>query len=295
MDSTKGRLLFLTGLSGAGRSTTLKTFEDLGYRIIDNLPPFLLSRLDEAILNHEVPLPLVVGFEVRTYERDIETMYQSLQAIKKRHAAQLIFLTCQENVLVTRYNTTRRRHPMPEHQLRDAIQHEQKILNLLRPLADHEIDTSGISVVMLRRVLQKVFHVTPKQSDINVRLISFSYRFGLPADADIVFDVRFLENPSYEESLKTLTGQDDAVARFISQDKKWNAFFEILKKLLDLAMQGYLNSGRSYLTVAIGCTGGQHRSVFVVEKMLEYLTTDHHSIEIEHRELGISHHVTSTS
>jgi RNase adapter protein RapZ len=278
-------IIFLTGMSGAGRSTAIKVFEDLGYATIDNLPHFLMESLLQAITQQRIEMPLVVGFDIRSFELDVTKLEKIISDFRQKYAVRLLFLNCQDEVLLRRYSATRHRHPLSNVSLLEGIAKERQLLQGLINQADHVIDTTAISVVTLGRVLQNIFG-RQSSAQLQIRFLSFSYRRGLPPDADIVFDARFLKNPHYEEQLQKLTGKDPEVARFIERDKAWHAFAAPFKELLIATLQEFKQSGRSYLTIAIGCTGGQHRSVFIAEHLATFVREQGESVVVEHRELN---------
>lgn len=276
-------IIFLTGMSGAGRSSTLKIFENLGYNIIDNLPCFMLSQLKEGLEAKKIELPLVVGFDVRSLQDEGDALNSIIQDFRQKYKLSLLFLECHTEILLKRYNVSRQRHPFGGTTLLEAIEKERHCLSPIKENADNVIDTSVISVVTLGRVLRNIYS-HPTSPDLQIRIMSFSYRRGLPPEADIVLDARFLENPHYEESLQKKTGMDQDVVKFIIRDKSWRPVFDSIKQMLSPTIAGFKNSGRSYLTIAIGCTGGQHRSVFMVEQLGAYLESLGETISIEHRE-----------
>ncbi|WP_010301243.1 RNase adapter RapZ [Candidatus Odyssella thessalonicensis] len=277
--------IFITGMSGAGRSTALKVFEDLGYVVIDNLPQYLFSYIQSGALAGKLQLPLVIGVDVRTLTQQVDSFLCTLKDLRQTYKVKLLYLECQDDVLLKRYNISRHRHPYGQKTLEEGIHYERVSLAPLNEAADHVIDTSLVSVITLGRVLKNIF-VRSTSPKLQIRLISFSYRKGLPSDADIVWDARFLENPHYEESLKHLTGQDEFVAKFLLQDPLWHRIFHLLEETLGPTLAGFKNSGRSYLTIACGCTGGQHRSVFMVEQLAEFLEKNGEEVMVEHRELS---------
>lgn len=277
-------IIFVTGMSGAGRSSTLKIFENLGYNTIDNLPYFMLEDLYKGITSEKLRLPLVVGFNVRSFNDERDQFSMILHQFKQKYKVRLVFLDCQNDILLKRYNVSRQRHPFGEKNLLEGIEHERDQLKTIKESADHVIDTSVVSVITLGRVLRNIFGraATPK---LQIRLMSFSYRRGLPPEADMVLDARFLENPYYEDHLQKLTGQDPEVAAFLKRDQSWNPVFDSIKQMLTPMLAGFKYSGRTYLTIAIGCTGGQHRSVYSVEQLGAYLKELGENVFIEHREL----------
>lgn len=287
MTKNNPTIIFLTGMSGAGRSTAIKVFEDLGYATIDNLPHFLMESLLQAITDHHMELPLVVGFDIRSFDLDVAKLEKIINEFRQRYTVRLLFLNCQNEVLLQRYSATRHRHPLSNSSLLEGIGKERQLLQGLIEQADYVIDTTAISVVTLGRVLHNIFALH-SLAQLQIRFLSFSYRRGLPLDADIVFDARFLRNPHYEEHLQKLTGRDPEVARFIERDKSWQVFAEAFKQLLVTTLQEFKYSGRSYLTIAIGCTGGQHRSVFIAETLAKFIREQGENVVVEHRELGPS-------
>ena len=277
-------VIFITGMSGAGRSTTLKIFEDLGYAVIDNLPHFMLRELRQGVFEQQVHLPVVVGFDVRAYQENTDNVLENIQQFKNHLETRLIFLDCQDEILMRRYSVTRHRHPLAGKTIFERVKAERHILLPVLKAADHVIDTSLISPITLGRIVKKAF-AKSRESGLEIHVISFSYKKGLPIEADIVFDARLLDNPYYEEDLRPLTGRDPAVATYINRDKNLQPILDGFKMMLKYALQGYKKSGRNYLTVAIGCTGGQHRSVYLTEQIGAYLEECGEKVNIEHREL----------
>lgn len=281
-------IIFVTGVSGAGRSSALKIFENLGYNIIDNLPCFMLPTLKEGLQSNNLNLPVIVGLDVRSLESGADILKETLEDFRENYKVRLLFLECQTDILLKRYNVSRHRHPFKGLTLLEAIENERECLEPIKDISDHIINTSVISVVTLGRVLRNIFS-RPSSPDIEIRVMSFSYRKGIPPEADIVLDARFLENPYYEENLRDQSGLDEDVKKFIIRDKNWRSVFESMKQMLDPTITGFKNSGRSYLTIAIGCTGGQHRSVFIAEQIGIHLKNSGESIHIEHRESSSWH------
>ncbi|MBX3457185.1 MAG: RNase adapter RapZ [Candidatus Paracaedibacteraceae bacterium] len=277
-------LIFVTGMSGAGRSTALKVFEDLGYTIIDNLPQCLLVGLIDGLKNQRISLPLVLGMDVRAIGAEVESFLEIVDDLRGFYEVRLLYLGCQNDILMKRYNVSRHRHPYGVKSLAEGIQEERERLSPIKSAADHVIDTSVLSVVTLGRVLKNIFG-RPTSPQLQIRIMSFSYRRGIPPEADMVLDARFLDNPHYEEHLQPLTGRDDPVAKFLTHDKSWSGVFSSIKNMLLPTLTGFKNSGRSYLTIACGCTGGQHRSVFMAEQIALYLKDLGETVFIEHREI----------
>jgi UPF0042 nucleotide-binding protein len=278
------RLLVITGMSGAGRSTALKTFEDMGYEAVDNLP---LSLLPNLLVPSAAHLPLAVGVDVRTRDFAVPALVEALDRLAKEHDLDLriIFLDCDDDRLERRYTETRRRHPLAaERPVADGIKLERERVRPLRDRADLVIDTSLLTPSDLKRVLQGNFS-TEAASAFGIFVTSFSYRHGLPRDADIVLDVRFLTNPHYVPTLQGLSGKDQAVGDYIAADPDFEPLFEQFCAWLGRLLPRFEREGKSYLTIAIGCTGGRHRSVYVAERLAAWLGRERYRVSIAHRDL----------
>ena len=263
------RLLVVTGMSGAGRSTALKVLEDLGYEAVDNLPLSMLP----SLLAAPAPAPLAIGVDVRTRDFGVSTLLAALDRLIAQHALalQIVFLDCEDDRLVRRYTETRRRHPLAgDRPVTDGIALERQRVSPLRDRADLVIDTTALSPGDLKRLLYGHFALNAS-SRITIFVTSFSYRHGLPRDADLVFDVRFLRNPHYVAALRPLTGRDAEVGRFIEADPDFAPFFERLCQWLAPLLPRYEREGKSYLTIAFGCTGGRHRSIYLAERLSAWL------------------------
>jgi RNase adapter protein RapZ len=282
----RDRVLLVTGMSGAGHSTALKALEDMGYEAVDNLPISLLPnivRLDPALAQ-----PLAIGIDIRTRDFGIASFLDALAPLVGASgiALKVIFLDCEDELLLRRYTETRRRHPLAgDRQVSDGIRLERERVSPLRERADLVIDTSALTAADLRRLLQGHFALD-RAPGVSVFVTSFSYRNGLPRDADLVFDVRFLDNPHYTAALRHLTGLDGPVGAFIEADPDFAPFFDRLTQLLLPLLPRYDREGKSYLTIAIGCTGGQHRSVFVAERLAECLRAQGKPVDVAHRDLA---------
>lgn len=289
------RLLLITGMSGAGKSTTLKALEDIGYEAVDNLP---LSLVDELVgLPGQHPGPLAIGVDIRTRDFGIDLFVREFDGLLARPDLNvgLVFLDCEDEILRQRYTETRRRHPMsersrktdgatPARRVSDGIAHERQLVTPLRDRADLVIDTSHLTLNELRRLLTGHFE-NDAESLFSVSVVSFSYRRGIPREADLVFDVRFLANPYYENDLRSLTGQDDRVGQFIAADPDFSTFYDSLIRLIEPLFKRFRGEGKSYLTIAIGCTGGQHRSVYMAERLHDWLVARGENATITHREI----------
>jgi RNase adapter protein RapZ len=277
----------ITGLSGAGRSEAAKALEDLSYFVVDNLPPALIGRMAELIVQVGSPSRVAIVADVRGGVFFSE-LYRGLQDLRElKIPYRIVFLEASDEDLVNRFKTTRRRHPLaPADRVIEGIRKERLMMESLKGDADLIIDSSGMSPHELRERVQDVFAGTRARSKVQVSLVSFGYKFGLPRDADLVFDVRFLPNPHWIDDLRPLPGTDPRVREFVRAEKAYGEFMRKLRSLLNTAVPGYEAEGKSYLTVAIGCTGGKHRSVVVAEELAEYFRRHGHSVTIDHRDLG---------
>jgi RNase adapter protein RapZ len=281
--AASGRLLVVTGMSGAGRSTALKAFEDMGYEAVDNLPLSLLPNL----LSAPAPPPLAIGIDVRTRDFGVNALLATLDSLVAEHNLELkiVFLDCEDDRLVRRYTETRRRHPLAgDRPVLDGIHLERQRVWPLRDRADLVIDTTALNPGDLKRLLHGNFALGAAPG-ITIFVTSFSYRHGLPRDADLVFDVRFLRNPHYVAGLRPLTGRDAPVGAFIEADQDFAPFFKRLCLLLAPLLPRYEREGKSYLTIAIGCTGGRHRSVYLVERLAAWLSEQGRPVGVNHRDL----------
>jgi RNase adapter protein RapZ len=279
----QGRLLVVTGMSGAGRSTALKAVEDMGYEAVDNLPLSLLPNL----LSAPATPPLAIGVDVRTRDFGVSALLATLDRLVAEHNLDLkiVFLDCEDDRLVRRYTETRRRHPLAgDRPVLDGIHLERQRVWPLRDRADLVIDTTALNPGDLKRLLQGHFALGTAPG-ITIFVTSFSYRHGLPRDADLVFDVRFLRNPHYVAALRPLTGRDAPVGAFIEADPDCAPFFKRLCLLLTPLLPRYEREGKSYLTIAIGCTGGRHRSVYLAERLAAWLSEQGRPVGVNHRDL----------
>jgi len=285
--SPRTPLLVVTGMSGAGRSTALKTLEDMGYEAVDNLPLSLLP----GLVGSQVPqTPLAVGVDVRTRDFAVPALVDALDRLVAENQLELkmVFLDCDDELLVRRYTETRRRHPLAgERPVADGIRLERQRVWPLRGRADLSIDTSALTPADLRRILHGHFALD-HAPEVAIFVTSFSYRHGLPRDADLVFDMRFLRNPHYDEILRPKTGLDPEVGAYIEADPDYARRFGELCQWLEQLLPRYESEGKSYLTIAIGCTGGRHRSVFVAERLAARFRSKGRKVDLAHRDLDRS-------
>lgn len=286
MAGGRRKVVLVTGLSGAGLSTALAALEDLGYDAIKNLPLFLVEPL---LASPELAgRPLAIEIDARSWGA-AEGVGKRFDMLAEREDAELclVFLEADGEVIQQRYSETRRPHPLAaDRPIADGVKQEIRMLRPLRGRADTVIDTTGLSVHDLKRKLKGMFALEASEG-LALFVTSFSYRKGLPRDADLVFDVRFLSNPHYVARLRPLTGLDRDVAAHVAADPGFAGFFARLTGLLEPLLPRYAEEGKSYLTIAVGCTGGRHRSVFVAEKLALWLKVLGHRVDIRHRDAGL--------
>lgn len=277
-------VVLLTGMSGAGLSTALKVFEDLGYEAVDNLRLGLIPTL---VQDAKDSAALAVSIDTRNANFSIDgvlAVYEKLGA-REGLRVKLVFLDCADEALQRRFTETRRRHPMAvDRSVSDGIRTEREMLWRLRDRADTMVDTSALSVHDLRRHLAGLFRLEA-EADLSIFVTSFSYRIGLPREADLVFDVRFLANPHWDAKLRPLTGIEAGVAAYIEKDDHYQPFMERLLALIVPLLPLYQYEGKRYLTIAVGCTGGRHRSVFVAEQLATNLGRRGYIVGVSHRDM----------
>ncbi len=268
------RLVIVTGLSGAGKSQAMKAFEDLGFHCVDNVPPTLLFALTE--LADEAGIErMAVALDVRTHGRFGDPI-ETLSAFPETgQSAALLFLEADDTTLVRRFSETRRKHPLEDGAgLIAAIARERERLAPLREHSATIVDTSHLTHGQLKNVIAERFVDDPSSARLTVNVVAFGFKHGVPIDADLVFDVRFLPNPYYVPALRPQTGNDPAVAAFLEAVPETEAFLERLTALVDFLVPQYRREGKAMLTIAIGCTGGRHRSIYIMRRIAAHLRTD---------------------
>jgi UPF0042 nucleotide-binding protein len=286
-DATKPEVVVITGMSGAGRSTASNVLEDLGYFVIDNMPLELFERVMELAAAAGATMErvaLVVDVRGRPLWGDVQP---HIRALRERGVAlQLLFLEADDETLVKRYEALRRRHPLADSgRIVDGIARERAMLADLRAEADLVIDTSSLNVHEFRARVTDAFAGGDRAMVVNV--VSFGFKHGTPRDADLVLDVRFLDNPHWVDELRPLTGRDQPVVDYVFSRPLAKEFMERLCALLDIMVPAFIDDGKRYLTIAIGCTGGRHRSVALAERLVEYLRGFDVSVQLEHRDCAI--------
>ena len=283
------RFVIVTGMSGAGKSSALKILEDFGFFCVDNLPIKLIDTFADLTFNPTSDLEKVaMGIDIRSGEM-LAKLTDSLDILnEKKQDYEILFLEANDNVLLKRYKESRRKHPLSKYgNVEDGIRKEREKLAFLKKRADYIIDTSNILVRDLRGELDKIFIENGLFKNLYVRIISFGYKHGIPQDADLVFDVRFMPNPYYIDELKNKTGEDEAVQEYVMNSEAAQEFLCKLKDMVNFLIPNYISEGRNQLVIAIGCTGGHHRSVTIANKLYEELKkNEEYGIKKEHRDIA---------
>ena len=288
------RLIIVSGLSGSGKSVALHVLEDLGFYCIDNLPAALLKSLLDEVTHHgeQSTNRIAVGVDARNRLSDLESLPEFIGELRKVNVqTDVLFLQASDDILLKRYGETRRKHPLADRgtELRAAIAKERELLGPVINSADLVIDTSRTSVYELAEVIRE--RVDRRETGmLSVLIESFGYKHGIPADADFVFDLRCLPNPYWTTELRALTGHDEAVQNFLNEQAQFQRMYEDILSFLSRWIPEYVSFDRAYLTIALGCTGGQHRSVYMVDKLAAALREKHDPLLTRHNEISASTH-----
>jgi RNase adapter protein RapZ len=290
-------LVVVTGMSGSGKGTVLKAFEDLGFFCIDNLPVPLISKFIEGIhVSGGVVERAALGIDIRAGEklRDLKNILTSLHEFEFRLL--VLYLEAREDVLVRRFSETRRPHPLTSGKpLRESIRLERRRLRTIRDCADIIIDTSGYSIHQVKSMVMDRFKERPREENLIVYLVSFGYKYGVPLESDLLFDVRFLPNPFFVAGLRLLSGRHRNIAKYMRSFTETSEFIKKLLDFLKFLIPLYVKEGKAYLTVGIGCTGGRHRSIYMVEELARMLKIKGITIKVRHRDEGQSRSLKSNS
>lgn len=283
------RFVVVTGMSGGGKSTALKMLEDLGFYCVDNLPVPLIEKFVELIVTPGSEITKVaLGLDVRADQpfNDVEKILEKLR--RDGYLFEILFMDASDNVLIKRYKETRRMHPLsPDGRIEDGVERERKILDDMRKKADYVIDTSNLLTRELKEEMERIFALNEEYNSLMVTIISFGFKNGIPADVDLVFDVRFLPNPFYIDELKHKTGNEKEVQDYVMSFPEASEFMGKLTDMLDFLIPNYIKEGKYQLVVGIGCTGGRHRSVTLANELYKTMK-DHgnYGLKLYHRDCG---------
>lgn len=284
------RCVIVTGMSGAGKSTALKMLEDVGYFCVDNLPVPLIPKMADLLRVPGSELnKAALGVDIRSGESlaEMAEVLKELDVVGMKY--EILFLECSDNVLIKRYKETRRFHPLAGNDGRvdQGIRKERERMEFLRRKADYLVDTSHMLTRELKAELNKIFVRNKEYKNLYISVLSFGFKYGIPADSDLVFDVRFLPNPYYIEELRPQSGNDQEVRDYVMKNKKAKEFLYKMTDLVEFLIPNYVQEGKTQLVIAIGCTGGKHRSVTLANELFEMLSrNENYGIRIEHRDIG---------
>ena len=281
------KLVIVTGMSGAGKTIALKMLEDIGFYCVDNLPISLVDKFVQLVSEGTSIEKAALGLDIRSGE-ELGNLDEILENWRRSNVdVQVLFLDANDAVLIKRYKETRRTHPLEgAGRLENGIEKEREKLAFLKREADYIIDTSMLLTRELRKELEKIFLQDARYKNMYVTVLSFGFKYGIPEDADLVFDVRFLPNPYYDEHLRPLTGQVQAVRDYVMQGGTADAFLKKLYDMIDFLLPNYINEGKNQLVIAVGCTGGKHRSVTIARALYEHLeAAGEYGIRIDHRDI----------
>ena len=281
------KLVIVTGMSGAGKTIALKMLEDIGFYCVDNLPISLVDKFVQLVSEGTNIEKTALGLDIRSGE-ELGNLDEILENWRSNNVdVQVLFLDANDAVLIKRYKETRRTHPLAgSGRLESGIEKEREKLAFLKKEADYIIDTSMLLTRELRKELEKIFLQDARYKNMYVTVLSFGFKYGIPKDADLVFDVRFLPNPYYDEHLRPLTGQVQAVRDYVMQGGTADVFLKKLYDMIDFLLPNYINEGKNQLVIAVGCTGGKHRSVTIARALYEHLeAAGEYGIRIDHRDI----------
>ena len=285
------RFVMVTGMSGGGKSTAMRLLEDMGYYCVDNLPIQLIDKFVELLSTPNTEITKVaIGVDVRT-DQSFARVEKTLSCLRQNGMVfEVLFMDASDAVLVKRYKESRRMHPLcsaENPRIEDGIEKEREILQQVKKDADYVIDTSKLLTRELKEELDRIFVKNEEYSSLMINILSFGFKHGIPADADLVFDVRFLPNPYYIEGLREKTGNDPEVQDYVMENEKTHVFLDKLKDMVEFLIPNYILEGKNQLVISIGCTGGKHRSVTIANALYQMLERrENYGVRIEHRDIG---------
>ena len=281
------RFVIVTGMSGAGKSSVLKMLEDIGYFCVDNLPVKLIPKLTKMFICETDSIEkLALGIDIRNLE-GLSHLDKTLNEMRENgYPYEILFLDADSNVLVKRYKETRRTHPLAkEDRIETGISREREMISFIRDRADYIIDTTTLLTRELRQEVEKIFVGNEEYGNFIITVLSFGFKYGIPSDADLVFDVRFLPNPYYEQALRPLTGNDRSIQEYVMKNGDGRKFLDKLEDLMQFLIPRYLDEGKNSLVIGIGCTGGKHRSVTITNGLYARLKKFPYTVRMEHRDI----------
>lgn len=279
-------IIIISGLSGSGKTVALRSLEDAGFFCVDNLPVPIINLFVKNLIKKKEIARIGIGVDIRE-KAFFPKINSVISQLRKEYKTHVVFLEAEKSILIRRYKETRRPHPLysDTEDLEKLINTEKELLMPLRTLSDRIIDTSSYSPHQLRRLITSLYSYAPRSNKLSVTIISFGFKFGIPQNIDLLFDVRFMPNPYFTSELKDLTGLDSKVKKFIFKKKQTQDFLKKLKDILNFLIPLYVKEGRTYLTIGIGCTGGKHRSPAIAEEIKKSIKSLHADANVIHREL----------
>lgn len=281
--------VIITGLSGAGRSVVLKDMEDMGYFCVDNIPPALIPKFAEICSHSQGKIDKVAAVIDSRMGDLIKDLFVQLSFLKEKgHTYEIVYLEASDDTLVKRFKENKRIHPLaPEGRIIEGIKEEKKILRSIRLRANRIIDTTNLSIWQLKNQISLIFDENKNSEGLIISVLSFGFKYGMPTDADLIFDVRFITNPFYDETMKFLTGKDERVKEFVLSKPETQTFLQKLEEMMEFLIPNYIKEGKNQLVIGIGCTGGQHRSVAISEHLYNSLIKNGHKVTIDHRDVAL--------
>lgn len=280
------KFVIVTGLSGSGKSETMRALEDIGFYCVDNLPPALITKFAELCYQPNSSIDKVaLGIDIRG-RKFFKALHESLNYLQKEnYKYEILYLDCDDDVLLKRYKMTRRNHPLAKNiPISEGIKLERMIMDELKQISDCIIDTTNMKPKNLKEEISKTFSLGKVNQNLTISVVSFGFKHGIPIDADLVFDVRFLPNPYYVEELRNKTGEDEEVRNYVMNSKVSEIFYEKLKDMIEFLVPQYIEEGKQHLVIAIGCTGGRHRSVTISKMIYDLLLSKGYRVVQKHRD-----------